>query len=301
DDPCWVLLSSTGLLARTSDDSALPRAGERAKHDVVVSTVKATARADVGVVTSHGRVVRLSVLDLPALPNTASAPNLAGGAPVAEFLDLGGAERALALVDLEDDTVALALGTAAGVVKRVAAESPPSKDSWSVISLKDGDEVIGAVALTTGGEELVFVTAGAQLLHFPASSVRPQGRPAGGMAGVKLVGDDRVVFFGALDPSVDGQVVTVSGSSAALPGTDAGSVKVTPFSEYPAKGRATGGVRCHRFLRGEDILLIAWAGVAPARAAAATGVPVALPDPVGRRDGSGIPGTQPIAAVAGSG
>jgi DNA gyrase subunit A len=94
-------------------------------------------------------------------------------------------------------------------------------------------------------------------------------------------------------------VVTVSGSSAALPGTDAGSVKVTPYSEYPGKGRGTGGVRCHRFLRGEDVLMLAWAGPAPARAAAATGVAVDLPEATGRRDGSGTPAGQPIAAVSG--
>jgi DNA gyrase subunit A len=58
-------------------------------------------------------------------------------------------------------------------------------------------------------------------------------------------------------------------------------------------------VRCHRFLRGEDVLMLAWAGPAPARAAAATGVAVELPDANGRRDGSGTPAGQPIAAVSG--
>ena len=85
-------------------------------------------------------------------------------------------------------------------------------------------------------------------------------------------------------------VVTASGSSTALPGTEPGAVKVTPFEEYPGKGRATGGVRCHRFLKGEDALVFAWAGAAPARAAAASGSPVDLPEPIGRRDGSGIAG-----------
>ena len=94
-------------------------------------------------------------------------------------------------------------------------------------------------------------------------------------------------------------VVSVSGSSTALPGTEPGAVKVTPFSEYPAKGRATGGVRCHRFLKGEDTLVFAWAGLAPARASAASGSPVELPEANGRRDGSGTPGSQPIVASAG--
>jgi DNA gyrase subunit A len=104
------------------------------------------------------------------------------------------------------------------------------------------------------------------------------------------------VLSGSTDDNV---VVTASGSSTALPGTEPGAVKVTPFGEYPGKGRATGGVRCHRFLKGEDTLVAAWAGDAPARAAAASGAPVDLPDATGRRDGSGTPGSQPIAAVAG--
>ena len=79
------------------------------------------------------------------------------------------------------------------------------------------------------------------------------------MAGMKLAAGQRVVWFGALDPE-GAVVVTASGSSTALPGTEPGAVKVTPFSEYPGKGRATGGVRCHRFLKGEDALIFAWAG-----------------------------------------
>ena len=94
-------------------------------------------------------------------------------------------------------------------------------------------------------------------------------------------------------------VVTASGSSTALPGTEPGAVKVAPFTEYPAKGRGTGGVRCHRFLKGEDVLVFAWSGRGPARAAAASGAPVDLPEANGRRDGSGTPGSQPIAACSG--
>jgi DNA gyrase subunit A len=108
-----------------------------------------------------------------------------------------------------------------------------------------------------------------------------------------------VRFFGAVDPQADNVVVTVSGSSSALPGTEAGNVKVTDFAEYPGKGRATGGVRCHRFLRGEDVLLNAAAAPVPVRAGSASGAPVDLPEERGRRDGSGVPAQQPIAAIAG--
>jgi DNA gyrase subunit A len=165
-----------------------------------------------------------------------------------------------------------------------------------VIRIEPGDRLVGAVELTTTQAELVFITNDAQLLHFPATAVRSQGRSGGGMAGIKLGIGARVIFFGAV-ATTDAMVATVSGTSRALPGTDAGSVKVTSFQHYPAKGRATGGVRCHRFLKGEDSLLLAWAGPAPAIAAAASGSPVPLPSADARRDGSGIPGSQPIAAI----
>jgi DNA gyrase subunit A len=58
-------------------------------------------------------------------------------------------------------------------------------------------------------------------------------------------------------------------------------------------------VRCHRFARGEDTLLLAWAGAAPAEAATSTGTAVALPEAQGRRDGSGTALDKPVAAVAG--
>jgi DNA gyrase subunit A len=299
DDPCRVLLSSTGLLARTTTAEPQPSATKRAKHDVVVSSVVATARGQFGLITSRGRMVRMPVLDLPALPPTAQAPTLAGGAPLKEFVELARDEQVLCLATLDADSPGLALGTERGVVKRTVSDHPTNKDSWEIIRLDTSDRVVGAVELAVDDMDLVFVTSDAQLLRFPAGSVRPQGRSGGGIAGIRLGTGNRVVFFGAVDPASESVVVTVAGSSAALPGTQAGSVKVTPVVEYPTKGRATGGVRCHRFLRGEDVLLLAWAGAAPASAAAASGVPIALPDPIGRRDGSGSPSAQAIAAVSG--
>jgi len=298
DDPCFVYLSSSALLARTTDTEPPGEGGNRAKHDVIASAVRATARGQVGVVTNRGRLVKLDVLDLPTVPGTANAPHLQGGAPLSEFLSLEHGETALALCTLDPDSPGLALGTRDGVVKRVNQEIL-GKDSWDVIALRDDDQVVGAVELRTGDEELCFISSDGQLLHFPASAVRAQGRSGGGMAGIRLAPGERVVSFGAFTVTDDAVVVTASGSSTALPGTEPGAVKVTPFSEYPGKGRATGGVRCHRFLKGEDILVFAWAGPGPAHAAAASGGAVDLPEAVGRRDGSGVPGSQPIVAVAG--
>jgi DNA gyrase subunit A len=295
DDPCWVLLSSAGLLARTASAQPIPPVGARASHDVMVSKIIATARGSCGLITSAGRLIKISALDLPTVPSTAHAPNLQGGTHVSELVTLDAGEKVLCLTTLADDSLGLALGTARGVVKRVNPEIL-GRDSWEVIRLEAGDRVVGAIELTTAAAELVFVTNDAQLLHFPATAVRPQGRSGGGMAGIKLGIGASVVYFGAVS-ATEVVVATVSGTSRALPGTDAGSVKVTGFEHYPAKGRATGGVRCHRFLKGEDAVLLAWVGPAPAIAAAPSGSPVPLPAVDARRDGSGTPSSQPIAAI----
>jgi DNA gyrase subunit A len=302
DDPCRVLLSSTGLLARTADAvQTVDSDSGRARHDVIVSAVAATARADIGAVTTLGRVLRLPVIDLPALPPSSTAPTLSGGAPVSEFLKLDAGEKVLALTSLDESSPGLALGTEQGVVKRVVPDWPENKDEFEVIGLKDGDRLVGAVELRTGEEDLVFISSDAQLLRFQASQVRPQGRPAGGMAGIKLADGATVLSFTAVDPSGEGVVVTVAGSSAdTLEGLGGlGTAKATPFDQYPRKGRATGGVRCQRFLKGEERLVLAWAGATPARAATANGSPAELPGRDPRRDGSGVPLAKEIAAVAG--
>ncbi len=325
DDPCLVLLSSTGLVARTPISTAErdpgdlfsagtpagqggPAAGPRSAHDVMVSSVAATARGSVAVVTSAGRLVRVGALEIPALPPSAHSPSLAGGAPVTEFVALAAGETVVGLAAPDAAGAGLVLGTAGGVVKRVAPDYPGSSSEFEVISLKPGDRVIGAVQLTTEDCDLVFISTDAQLLRFPAASVRPQGRAAAGMAGIRLAARATVAWFGVVTPEDRGPaaargtesvVVTVAGSTGALPGTGAATVKVTPYSEYPAKGRATGGVRCHRFLKGEDTLVLAWAGPGPVRGATDAGVPVDLPAPDGRRDGSGVRIRQPLGSLGG--
>ncbi|GAA3926411.1 DNA topoisomerase IV subunit A [Actinomadura viridis] len=295
DDPCLVLMSSTGLLARTTSADPLPAEGARAAHDVLASVVRTSARAQIGAVTSAGRMIRIEVIDLPMMPPSASPPSLAGGAPVTEYVELEPGER---IVGLGTMIGSLALGTEQGVVKRVVPDYPPNRDDFEVIALKDGDRVVGA-ACVAEDDDLVFITDDAQLLHYSAANVRPQGRAAGGMAGIKLSEGARVIWFGALVPGRESRVVTISGSSTALPGTQTGAIKVADYADFPAKGRATGGVRSHRFLKGEDTLIMAWAGPVPVKAATSTGKPLPVTAELGRRDGSGEKLATPLAALGG--
>lgn len=295
DDPCWAILTASGQIARTSNQEPLTEAGPRTRHDVFRSVVKTSARGEIAAVTSQGRMLRLQVMDMPVLPPMSGLPNLAGGVPAKDFITLLKGEALVAFAPLDE---VLAIGTAQGVVKRVQPDYPLNREDWEVIALKDKDVVVGVAPAGSEDTDLVFLTREAQLLRFSAANVRPQGRTAGGMAGIKLGTGDHVIFFGAVAPDDDAAVVvTIAGTDGALPGTAPGAAKVTAFAEYPAKGRATAGVRAHRFLKGEDTLLLGWAGHGPAKASSLAGVARSLPQEHGRRDGSGIPLSQAVDVV----
>ena len=300
DDPCRVMLSATGLVARTPGAEPVARTGGRQPHDALTSQVSTTARGRIGAVTDTGRLVLLDVVSTSEVPRTDGAPGLAGATPVRQLVDIEPEEKVVGLVPVGSaEHAPIVLATAEGVIKRVKpGDEPRNAESWEVISLSDDDRVVFA-GTAADTDFLAMVTSDAQLLRFQAAKVRPQGRGAGGMAGISLREGARVIAGAAVpeDLLAEAVVVTVAGSEGSLPGTGGGSVKVTPLDRYPAKGRATGGVRSHRFLRGEDELVAAWVGVAPARALRDGGKPVPLPDADERRDGSGSPLPAPIVGI----
>lgn len=327
DEPCAVMLSATGLIARTSEDAVerwenRSASDGRAKDDQIVSMFRASTRSSYGLVTSAGRLVLAHVVEMPKV--SADGPlSVTGGVKAEELLGMTEntdpirGERVIAAIDMPstDDggqLVPLALGTRNGVVKRWNRESPTTMDSWSVIDLKDDDEVLAA-AEARDEDRLVFVSTDSSLLTFEAKNVRPQGRTAGGMAGIRLAEGCSVAAFAVVPDgkvtwnyeegenglfSASGAVVlTVAGDSEALPGTENGAAKVTPLEMYPTKGRGTGGVRSQRFLKGQDTLILAFVGAYPLHASTQSGAPVELPKPDMRRDGSGTDLSAPIAVV----
>ncbi|MBV3835558.1 DNA topoisomerase (ATP-hydrolyzing) subunit A [Bifidobacterium sp. MSK.17.10] len=327
DEPCAVMLSATGLIARTSEDAVerwenRSASDGRAKDDQIVSMFRTSTRSSYGLVTSAGRLVLAHVVELPKV--SADGPlSVTGGVKAEELLGMTEntdpirGERVIAAIDMPstDDggqLVPLALGTRNGVVKRWNRESPTTMDSWSVIDLKDDDEVLAA-AEARDEDRLVFVSTDSSLLTFEAKNVRPQGRTAGGMAGIRLAEGCSVAAFAVVPDgkvtwnyeegenglfSASGAVVlTVAGDSEALPGTENGAAKVTPLEMYPTKGRGTGGVRSQRFLKGQDTLILTFVGAYPLHASTQSGAPVELPKPDMRRDGSGTDLSAPIAVV----
>ncbi|MCC2029985.1 DNA topoisomerase IV subunit A [Microbacterium sp. YMB-B2] len=295
DSPTVVVLSTTGKAVRVdlADGQVLAPAARRSKHDAVLASIATTTRGEIGAVTSAGRVLRFSPVDLPSVPS--SSVHLSAGVALRDYIGLlDKSERVIGLLRFDDDTP-YAMGTRTGVVKRIVPSALPVRPETEVIGLKAGDALVGA-ASAPDAAEIVFVTSDAQLLHYSASAVRPQGGPAGGMAGVKLGSGADVIAFSVVANVEDAIVVTISGADGTIAGTDAGRAKVSSFTEFPAKGRATGGVRAHAFLKGEDRLRLAWAGPADALAVGTDGASRTLPESGAKRDGSG----QPLDAVIGS-
>ena len=343
DEPCVVMMSATGLIARTTPSAmdvfnVRSTSDERLRDDQITTIFETSTRATYGLVTSAGRLVLAHVVDLPALPASATL-SLKGGVQADELIGMTEStdpirgERVITAIAMEQPTSgkasaedesedgaaeakplpSLAIGTRNGVIKRWNREAPTTMDSWPVIDLKDGDEVVFA-AVAEDDDRLVFISSDSSLLTFEAKNVRPQGRTAGGMAGIKLAEGARVAAFNVVPAgkvawtyeegengltSGSGAVVlTVAGDSYALPGTENGAAKVTPLEMYPTKGRATGGVRSQRFLKGQNTLILAWVGLYPLHASTSAGSPVELPKPDMRRDGSGVDLASPIAFIA---
>ncbi|MEN9749906.1 MAG: hypothetical protein RL149_984 [Actinomycetota bacterium] len=290
DSPSIVRVTTSSLISRVdTDELSVVVGSKRKRHDAVSTRIKTSTRSDIGFVTSTGRVIRIHVADIPAVNDPT---DLASGAKASDFLGLAKKERLLHAFEL-NDTAELAVGTKFGTVKRVSPEWP-AKNEFEVISLKTGDELVGACA-AKDSQEFIFVTNDAQLLRFKVDTVRPQGRGASGVAGINLGKDASAIYFNAVD--AESVVVTAANNSSALAGTDPGSAKVSELSEFPAKGRATGGVRAQKFIRNEDQLYFAWAGPADALVATIDGKPIDLDLELSKRDASGTKIASTIGAI----
>jgi DNA gyrase subunit A len=234
DAPATVSISPSGRLLRGS----APVSGW--------VNLETSLRSDLALVTRQGQALRIHCSDLP--------PVSAEQAPTTDEIAGLPPGSVVAVLPWSGPNATIAVATALGTVKRISAELP-DRESVEIIALRDGDTLVSA-ALAQDSDRLCLITSEANLLIFTADQVRPQGLPAGGMAGIKLQAG-RVVGFGVARYGAEPTLVTAANGSASLLGTDAGSIKITPISAYPEKGRATQGVRCHKFLKGEDQLYFA--------------------------------------------
>jgi DNA gyrase subunit A len=283
DSACAIALTASGMLLRVSSISEVKLSAKRKKHEAICVKFETTTRSDIAFVTNRGILHRVHASDLPASETGFELANAVGAS---EFLGLAKGERVLTAFAITDSAV-LAMGTRTGIVKRMSADFAP-KSEFEVIALKPGDELVGA-SLSTDNDQLVFVADDGQLLRFDAKLVRPQGRGASGVAGINLGEGANVIAFNVINPKQDIHVLTAANSRDSLGAIDAGSFKLSALNEFPAKGRATGGVRAHKFIRDENSIYFAHIGVAPILALGSAGKPIEIDSKLAKRDASGTP------------
>ena len=203
----------------------------------------------------------MSALELPTLPATRRRPEpVRRGARSPLYVDLPRGEEPLTIASLAADGRGLALGTAQGVVKRVTARLPGTRRLGGRLAQgRRQRRRRRRAARRQRGPRLRHLRRPAAAL--PGVAVRPQGRAAGGMAGIKpRPRRQRSPSSGRSTRRPTTVVVTSAGSSDALPGTAARRDQGHPLRRVPRQGSRHRRRSRHRFLRGEDALVLAWVG-----------------------------------------
>jgi DNA gyrase subunit A len=157
------------------------------------------------------------------------------GIPLSNILSVESGERITAAVNVPsfDDATYCTMVTRKGKIKRVALHefSAVRPSGLIAITLEDGDQ-LGWTKLTRGSEDIIIITERGQALRYNEDAVRAMGRSAGGVTAIRL---DEADFVTSME-------VVPEGEADLLVVTARGYGKRTPLSDYPRKGRATGGV-----------------------------------------------------------
>ncbi len=238
DEPCVVTLSTSGNLGRAAAEGS--RRGVAGRHDLISSRLVTSTGSPIVAITSEGRAFVIRGGEV------ADASGRSRGSTAAQLLGLNKSEQVLGLAGEGEENIVLV--TAGGVVKQLtSAEVLGTKPGKQVIALKGTDKV-AAVFRAPAGVDAMIVASDGQALRLGIESISVQGRGAGGVAGMKLKGDARVVGAGPLIG--DGQAIVITSESGA---------KATAYDEFEVKGRGGQGVRIARLSSGEG-LLAAWFG-----------------------------------------
>jgi DNA gyrase subunit A len=231
-----VTLSHSGYAkAQTLDTYQAQRRGGKGKsatttkdEDFVDQLFVANTHDTILCFSSRGRVYWLKVYELP------QAGRNARGKPIVNLLPLEGGERINAVLPvreyLEDQYVFMA--TSSGTVKKTALSnfSRPRASGIIAVDLREDDQLVG-VATTDGGKDVMLFTTAGKAIRFNESQVRPMGRTACGVRGVKLGEGHKVISLIIAEP--EQSVLTV---------TENGYGKRTPVEQYPVRGRGGMGI-----------------------------------------------------------
>jgi DNA gyrase subunit A len=198
------------------------------EDDLVRHVIFTTAHAYLLFFSNRGRVYKLRAADIPERERTAK------GIPIVNLLPLQAGETIQAIIDTREfpGERFLFFVTKSGQVKKTAFDAYHSsrRDGLIALGLKDDDELVRVIE-TSGDDDIFIVSRSGQVIRFTEAEVRPMGRSAAGVRGMKLKAGDEVV---SADPG--------RGDDALLMVSDAGYAKRTQIAQFPRKGRGTQGV-----------------------------------------------------------
>ncbi len=236
DEPVLITFTERGYIKRvaaniyrTQGRGGRGVSGQTVRgEDEVVLLVPARTLHTILFFSDRGKVYSEKAYQIPDANRTDR------GIPIVNVLALDSGERITAAVSVPnfEDANYLTMATVKGRVKRVALSefSSVRPSGLIAINLDSGDE-LGWVKLTTGKDDVILVTRKGQALRIGENEIRPMGRPAAGVTGIKFKGEDRLAAMEVVEDNGTLLIVTENGYG-----------KRTPLKEYPKKGRATGGV-----------------------------------------------------------
>ena len=239
NEPVVITLSKGGYIKSVAADTFRTQGrggrgvqGARLKEDdILVRVLTTTAHSYLLFFTNKGKVYRLKAYQVPMMDRTAR------GTAVVNLLQLEPDEVVEALIDTQEFVADefLLFVTRKGVVKKTAfTEYDKNRTNGLIaINLREGDELVRVIQVSES-DDVVLVSSGGQAIRFAGDQVRPMGRSAAGVKGMKLRSDDVVVAAAATSQDDQRHLLTV---------TEGGYGKRTPIDAYPRKGRGTMGVK----------------------------------------------------------
>lgn len=229
DTPCVVTLSTSGYVGRAPTEGA--KRATPGRHDVIVASRIGSTKAPVFAVTNEGRARMALGLELNEVGGRSR------GTETRKAFGTNKGEEVLTIVTPTTEVSEnLVLVTENGVAKQLTPEEVAgTRPGQTLINLKPQDSLVAAFT-APAGVDIIIVASDGQVLRTAVDGVSVQGRNASGVAGMKLKDGAKVIGAGA-----------VLGDEPVLTVTDKGTAKLTPSSEFDAKGRGGAGVRITRF------------------------------------------------------
>ena len=203
------------------------------EDDAPMDLVVVDTHATLFFFTNRGRVYPLKAFQIPGDTSRTSRGTLLSNLLP---LDRGEQVQAMLLIDNPRDEYPLVLATKKAEIKSLkTGELTKIRPSGLIVmDLEQGDELV-AVAQVGEARDVMMISANGQAIKFPIAGMTPRSRTAGGVRGMKLIGDDQVVAMGVVVPNSHLLIVSEHGFG-----------KSTPTSSYPRHSRGGQGVRTFR-------------------------------------------------------